>query len=276
MKTNDVHGRSDNVKTVTSLKNSGYAGKLYIIIDDLDATRDDYVKKFGDKVIVFDKAKYAKLIDQGDNFNNLRTTTHARNACFDIAVDLGLENFLVLDDDMTSFRFRFTEKLEYTNAFKIKNLQPVIDAALGFLNNSPVACVAFAQGGEFIGGDGNRYAQQVYPIRKAMNSFFCSTKKPFKFISRLNEDVNTYVTLGSRGQVFLTSSQCTFEQSPTQKSKGGMSEAYADSGTYVKSFYTVMYQPSSVKVSLLVSRIHHEISEKHTYPKILRESVKKK
>ena len=57
-----------------------------------------------------------------------------------------------------------------------------------------------------------------------------------------------------------------------------MTDVYKDSGTYVKSFYTVMYQPSSVKVRVLATknqRIHHAVHWRYTAPKILREELKK-
>ena len=49
-----------------------------------------------------------------------------------------------------------------------------------------------------------------------------------------------------------------------------MTELYLDAGTYVKSFYTVMYCPSCVVVSAM-GTAHW----RYAVPKILRESVKK-
>ena len=48
-------------------------------------------------------------------------------------------------------------------------------------------------------------------MRKAMNSFICSVDRPFQFVGRINEDVNTYVLLGSRG-VFLSILQIGLDQ----------------------------------------------------------------
>jgi hypothetical protein len=73
--------------------------------------------------------------------------------------------------------------------------------------------------------------------------------------------------------------QVALQQKQTQTNSGGMTEMYLESGTYVKSFYSVMYQPSSVKVGVLRdrdrSRLHHRVSWKHTVPKIVSESWKK-
>lgn len=63
-------------------------------------------------------------------------------------------------------------------------------------------------------------------------------------------------------------------QGVTQTNAGGMTEIYLDAGTYVKSFYTVMMQPSSVRVSLMQSthlRMHHSVKWRHTVPVIVDE-----
>lgn len=272
------HGRSDNVKTVSALEECGYSGKTLIVIDNTDSQIDEYKVRYGEKnVIVFDKEAIAKTTDQADNFNNLRTTTHARNACFEIAKTLGYEYFIVLDDDYTVFHYRFNALFDFENPRKkIKNLDAVFDSIFKFYSDCPtVDSIAMSQGGEFMGGVGSWFGQKIRFKRKCMNSFFCSTKRPFKFVSRLNEDVNTYVSRGVRGKIFFTTGQVSLEQVQTQKSSGGMTEAYIENGTYVKSFYTVMYQPSSVRVQHRMNRWHHTIKWDRTVPMILREKVKK-
>jgi hypothetical protein len=90
--------------------------------------------------------------------------------------------------------------------------------------------------------------------------------------------VNVYVTLGSRGGLFLTIANVMLDQKTTQHNAGGLTDIYLDSGTYVKSFYTVMYNPSSVKVALLRSkytRLHHSVSWVNTVPQIIPEEYKK-
>jgi len=98
------------------------------------------------------------------------------------------------------------------------------------------------------------------------------------FLSRLNEDVNTYLSLGNRGDLFFTINQLQLNQLATQKNKGGMTDAYLEGGTYVKSFYTVMYCPSFTKVTIMGSknkRLHHRISWINAVPVIIDEKYKK-
>ncbi len=83
-------------------------------------------------------------------------------------------------------------------------------------------------------GDNGGHASWVK--RKAMNSFICSVDRPFSFMGRINEDVNTYTNLGRCGELFMTIGAVQLGQKQTQKNSGGMTELYLDSGTYVKSF----------------------------------------
>jgi len=276
------HGRPDNIKTIDTIRKRGYTGKIRIVIDNTDKKADEYYKRYGSEVLMFDKVEIAKTTDQGDNFNNLRTTTHARNAVFDLAEQEGFKYFVVLDDDYTNFSWRFNDKFEFTHVQMGKSLDKIFNIILDFFINTNCYSVALSQGGDYIGGAGSGICLGkgiVTMKRKCMNSFFCSTDRRFNFFSRLNEDVNTYLVLGMRGHIFLTENQVMLNQALTQASTGGMTEAYLDFGTYVKSFYSVMYMPSAVKVKLMgVSnrRLHHCISNRHAFPMILCETLKKR
>lgn len=277
------HGRPDKVITLRTLQRAGYTGPIFIVCDNEDKNLDAYIRNYGDKVLVFDKPHYASLVDSCDNFQNRRTTTHARNACFDLANQKGFAYFLVLDDDYTEFKFNYDTNGNFRRSL-IKNVSFVFSAFIRFLESDKrIDSVCFIQGGDLIGGD-SCLQKGVFPFRKrkAMNSFFCKTNRRFWFFSRLNEDVNTYLSLGSRGRIFLSIPEIALNQSQTQSTSGGMSDAYLDSGTYVKSFYSVMINPSFARVSIpriqktkMIRRIHHTISWNNAVPKILNEAHKK-
>jgi hypothetical protein len=263
-----THGRADSVFTYKTLKKCGYTGLVYFIVDNEDKMIDQYIKNFGEEYVkIFDKKKMADSIDEGNNFDNRKVIIHARNACFHIAKDLGIKNFVQLDDDYYYFGYRYE-----TGAKIIKNLDRVFQIVLDFYKNTPITSIAFSQGGDHIGGFSG-----IKLKRKCMNSFFCSTDRYFQFIGSINEDVNTYTTLGSRGHVFFTFTNIQLDQKDTQSNKGGMTDQYALSGTYVKSFHTVMMQPSSVKISMMNSnhpRLHHSINWKATTPMIISSKYK--
>lgn len=270
------NGRPSNIKTMESLKKGNYTGKTYIIIDDEDETASEYYKNYGDQVVMFNKKEAALITDTGDNKENKNVVVFARNKTFEIAKELGLEYFLVLDDDYSTFHHRLIED----NKFKQKesnDLDKLFNSFIKFLDVSGAATVTMAQGGDFIGGKDNGQFQKGYS-RKAMNTFFCKTDRPFKFYGRINEDTTAYCLLGSQGKLFFTIMKASINQGTTQKNKGGLTEEYLDVGTYVKSFYTVMYMPSSVKVSQMGGthrRMHHKVSWNNTVPKIISSRYKK-
>lgn len=276
-----THGRPDSLITTKTIREAGYTGKIYYLVDNEDLAADRYRSRLGESVIVFDKKQIADKTDEGDNFNDRRTTTHARNASYDIARQLGITYFVQLDDDYTNFSFRTNHEGQYpVDRFKVRTtLDGIFAAVLRYYKKIPAACIALAQGGDFIGGHECEAAKTARPKRKCMNSFFCSVDRRVWFLSRMNEDVNTYVTLGSRGVLFLTIPLVNLDQLATQSNQSGMTDVYKKYGTYVKSFYTVMYAPSCTKISMMNtrhSRIHHAIEWANAVPVILRDEYRSK
>lgn len=270
------HGRPDRVKTLKSLEKGRYTGKWWIVIDNEDDSAPEYYKRYKDRVIMFDKLEVSKTFDTADTSQERRTIVYARNACFAIAKELGIEYFLELDDDYTSFEYRVIRDKKLA-VFAVKSLDGLFSAMINFLDDTGAITVAFSQGGDFIGGkDSKFYHDKV--SRKAMNTFFCRVSNPFQFVGRINEDVNTYTSLGSKGKLILTISDASITQVQTQANKGGMTDVYLDSGTYLKTFYTVIFSPSCTKVGMMGDkhkRIHHMIDWERCVPKILNEKWKK-
>lgn len=272
-----THGRADRVYTLKSLRKGGYTGKVYIVIDNEDDQQDEYVSRYGqDRVVVFDKEAQMRKCDTMDTFGKKGVILFARNACFEIARDLGLRYFLELDDDYTSFDMRFPRDGKLS-AKPCRDLDRLFTAMIGFLEDSDALTVALSQGGDYIGGLNGKYYGKML-TRKAMNTFFCRTDRPIGFIGTINEDVNTYTTMGSRGERIFSVTQAAIVQKETQQNAGGMTGVYLDNGTYLKSFYTVMTMPSCVSIAMMGSshrRIHHNVSWVNCVPMILNEKYRK-
>jgi len=270
-------GRPDNIKTYKTLDRFGYTGKKYLICSTDDKKLDEYKLKYKDEVISFNKDDIE--FDIGDNFDDKRVVVYARNACFDIAKKLGITYFLQMDDDYTDFSYRFDDKLYYNQGRGyINNVDDIFIALLKFYKSIPAKSIAMSQNGDWIGGNQSGMAKKLALKRKCMNSFFCSTERPFEFMGRINEDVNAYTSLGAIGNVFFTIPNVSLKQTDTQTNEGGLTDIYLSQGTYVKSFYSVLFSPSSVKVSVLNTenaRLHHRVSWNNAVPKILNEKYKK-
>lgn len=277
-----THGRADNVMTYGTLRRQGYTGPIYLLVDDEDKTIERYKELYGDQVIVFNKQQAIDYTDSGDNFQKRNSVVYARNWNFIIAKKMGIRYFLQLDDDYRCFYNAFNNNREYlTKKRQIKSLDKVFAVMLEFLINSGAHSVATSQGGDFIGGPGSKMSKLQAAgqfSRKIMNAFFFDAEKPMKFMGRINEDVNAYVHLGSRGYLFITVPRIRLEQVITQTNSGGLTDIYKDLGTYVKSFYTVMYSPSPVVITEMgvsFRRLHHKVRWKHAIPLIVDGSQRK-
>ncbi len=82
------HGRPNDIHTIKTLNKAGCTIPTYILIDNTDKKADEYIKKFGDKLIIFDKKKYIDSTENYDSFENYGVIIYARNACFDVAENL--------------------------------------------------------------------------------------------------------------------------------------------------------------------------------------------
>lgn len=273
-----THGRPDNVVTYTTLRKQGYTGAIYLVVDNEDATLPAYQRLYGEQVVVFDKADIAARFDTGDNQPERRSVFFARNASFEIARSLGLTYFLQLDDDYAVFHYKFTPNGVH-HARPVHQLDRLFTAFLAFYASTPALTLAMAQMGDFQGGAENSTFRDGLPLlRKAMNTFFCSPTRPFAFVARVNEDVATYTSLGNRGNLVLTVPLVAINQTPTQHAAGGMSDLYQAEGTYVKSFYPVLYCPSFVRLRMMGNRharIHHQVQWAQGVPRLLNARYKK-
>lgn len=279
-----THGRADSVLTDKSLRKAWYTGKIYYVIDTEDEQAEAYKKNFGEEnVLVFDKKEVESKMDTGDIEGSMKCVVFARNKCFDFAREIGLEYFIEADDDYTAFSYRAEIDGQLKEIAIKRALDDVFEETFQFLESSNAVSVAPAQCGDYVGGkNGGTWKNRLR--RKCMNLFFCKTSRAINFVGRINEDVNTYAYYGQQGKLFLTIADWCLHQKATQSQSGGMTETYLEKGTYLKSFYSVMWNPSCVKIAAMGSpgkggqghyRLHHNVDWSHCSPMILNEKWKK-
>jgi len=271
------HNRAGNVQTADSLERYNYTGDYYIVLDD-EEDIEPYTDEYG-----FDRVKFLPNegalpeTDRGDNFEKHDTPLYTRNQLWGLADELGYDYFLVLDDDYTNIQYRFDNEFNY-NPEVTDNFDSYIEPAIEYLESAGIDTLCMAQGGDFIGGAESQMAQALQTKRKAMNSFLCKTDRPFKFRGTMNDDVNAYVRAAQYGKLFLTANLMSIEQGSTQQNEGGITDLYKAEGTYMKSFYTILYAPSCTSLRELsgrsAERIHHSITWRNAVPKIVPESTK--
>ena len=274
------YGRAEDVKTIDTLldENGSFSQDYYVVCSDDDKSLPLYLEKYNERVLIFNKDAIAPHIDMGDNFDKKNVVIFARTICFSFAEKLGYRYFVQLDDDYHKFMNRYIYDDKMLVHSNIKDFDNMFKVHLDFLKSTPCTIVAMAQGGDFIGGTANRNAQKGYK-RKVMNSFFCDCERPFYFYGSMNEDATYYAHASRMGILVFTLFGWMLDQASTQTLSGGLTEIYLESGTYLKSFYSVMMSPSNTKIGKLGTgdgeRLHHMINGKNAHPEIIDEKYSK-
>lgn len=265
-----THGRAETISTHRALRDGGYTGKIYIVIDNEDDQEDLYREKFGDMVIQFDKRDYVAKTDLGDLDDDRRIGVFARNFIQDEAKRLGYKFHLQLDDDVHGFGYRFVQDGKLRSV-KCNHLDEVFSGMVELMKETPITSLSFVLSSYYLGGAENKNFDKGM-IQKTMTTFLMRADDVQYFNMRMNDDITTSLINGMRGKLYYTYMPVMVYVDATQVQHGGMTEIYQKNGTYRKSFYSVMCCPSCVKVSAMgitEYRIHHEIKWNYAVPKLL-------
>ena len=265
------HGRADTISTYKALRDGGYTGRTYVVIDNEDDQEDLYRQKFGDDIIQFDKRDYLEKTDLGDLDTDRRIGVFARNFIQDEAKRLGYKFHLQLDDDVHGFTYRFAQG-KVLRALHCSHLDEVFSGMVEYMKETPITSLSFALSAYNMGGVDGSIKEGM--TRKTMTTFLMRADDVQYFHMRMNDDITTSLINGMRGRLYYSYLPIEVEVDKTQVKAGGMTDIYQKNGTYRKSFYSVMCCPSCVKVSAMGItdyRIHHTISWNNAVPKLLSE-----
>ena len=243
----NTHGRADKQLTYKTLRECGYNGKIYLVIDDLDEQKKDYYAKYKDAVKEFDKREYAKNVDTFLNYEMLNTVLYARNASFDIARELKLDWFVMCDDDITRLNYKLVKdgKL-YTK--KARLLDRFFASCVDFMNEAKIECLSASEEGIYIGGANNqRMAQGLQWQMGHFWIFNSRCERRFRgayYEDRLFSDASECERAWATSIIADTTP--SFKQE--KKQEGGMQAMYEKTGLYIPSFLPVMAYPSYERV----------------------------
>ena len=265
------HGRADTITTYRALRDGGYTGRTYVVIDNEDDQEELYRQKFGDDIIQFDKRDYLEKTDLGDLDTDRRIGVFARNFIQDEAKRLGYKFHLQLDDDVHGFTYRFAQG-KVLRALHCSHLDEVFSGMVEYMKETPITSLSFALSAYNMGGVDGSIKEGM--TRKTMTTFLMRADDVQYFHMRMNDDITTSLINGMRGKLYYSYLPIEVEVDKTQVKAGGMTDIYQKNGTYRKSFYSVMCCPPCVKVSAMGItdyRIHHTISWNNAVPKLLSE-----
>lgn len=259
-------------ETFNALRMHGYSGEIIILVDDEDPELAAYQVKHNKYLHIYHKQDY-RLVDTCDNAPSLNTDVVARHACHDLAVELGLDAYVMSDDDMTDFVYRQYDENHSLKTYQIRNFDKVFEACYDFLFSVENTMFSFFP------------AAMVFPGRFDKFERWC-TQFMFRKVSdgirlkqRFHDDMYEMMTCNRTGffvfcihNLIYKSDQCTTTASVT----GGMANAYKSYSEYARRFMNVITNPSMFCIDCDVGK-GGIVFKKHTpdYVQIIREEYRK-
>ena len=144
-----THGRPNSQYTYEALRNGGYTGKIIFIVDDEDNTVSELEEniKFGmydGEIKMFCKQHYIDTVDIGRRPSDAKRAAvlYAKCACEDLAKDMALDAFIIVDDDLTNFRYRYEED-GHLKSLKVRNLDKVVEYYCEYMLDNNICMTSF-------------------------------------------------------------------------------------------------------------------------------------
>lgn len=256
-----THGRPAEQLTAVALRRCGYTGEIILLLDDEDETYDEYVKNFPDwHIEVFNKQHYIDTIDTGTNVDQRKCIIYAKCAADDIAHKLGLDAYVVTDDDLLRFRHRFI----YNNklcSMPVTNMDEVLLTYANYVCECNIAAMSF--------GDIRLYMSGVPRVDRVPYTFvFRNTAIQYDWHSSMYEDTVTPVLNGMRGALTLELPDIQLDvKMTTSSTTGGMADVYATMSIFSRAGTVMLYHPSCVKYAN--NQVGFVLTKNKAFPKIL-------
>lgn len=259
------HERARETTTAKALREHGYSGRIYTVIDDWDSDLEQYRELHPD-VIVFSKPEWMERTKCLTNTGFSRSVVYARNFVEHQAVRLGLSYFLMIDDDIT----KFTERYEAAGRLAsrpLSDFDALVDEYVRFLGTTGVACVSLGAMGSYIGGLSAFFDE---PKRRCCGAFFRNASVEIDWRGEMNEDYITSILEGVSGKLFLELKFVQIQTTAIGKSaKGGLVEAYKRFDGYSRTFLAVLSNPSCVAVKCWRGDCVITCATNNAYPKVI-------
>ena len=269
-----ISHKRPEVKTLETLKDLGYTGDYFIVIDDHDPTIAEYQEKYGEHVLIFSKEELIKDEDTIDNFNVLTSCLHPRNYCIQAAKEKGYKYLIDMDDDVNNIAIRYENDGKLLTK-KIENITDVFDKYIHFLEISKFNCLGFILSPKLIGGASNKIVQEK--VFFCPHNVFIQRADADYFTGTIPEDMLYSVRENNIGKLTLALMPVTISTGEYLNSKGGLEEVYASRNAYAEYFRIKIVNPSAITIKVGTDgAVNVQMHTQNFIPKILSEEYKKK
>ena len=271
------HERANRVETYKVLQKGGYKGKIWIVIDDEDRQRSEYMKRFPDNLMIFSKRKYMESADVVELKKRKASAVYARNYVERMAKISGLDAFLMIDDDITGLRYRWPEGDKVKSLSTNGGLNEVFKYYAEYMLETGIACLSFPYTMFYVAGL-HDIDKRITQYRHTYQIHIRNAHKPVEWIGTINHDTITQLLTMKLGYIWWSIPHLVFDAVPMNKEAGGLKEVYDTVGDFNMAFMAMVTSPDCCTiVPSKGSRSKLQIKENRetSYPMIVSMRYKK-
>lgn len=265
------HERVDRVESYTTLRNAGYTGKIYVVVDNEDTQLRRYLNSFIN-VLVYNKQLKINSTDTLTDKESRSSAVFARNAVEFYAKHLKLDAFAVFDDDITNLRLRWEEDGSYKSRKLCSGLDDVMSWYAQYLIDSDIATLSFENCMFYVGGvDNNKIANERWTYQIHIRN----TKFPVDWHSIINEDIITEISTAVRGYIWWSLPHIVYEAVAMNDKEGGNKANYDKFSEFRRAMFATVANPSSCLPGYSHGKLRIIQNKKASYPMIVSSRYKK-
>lgn len=272
-----THGRPNAQHTLKTLRASGYTGRIILIVDDEDDTVQELADNNCDSetiYLMFHKQEYIDKSDTGTNENQRKCILYAKNFCEDLAQILKLDAFVIADDDILNFRFRYPEGGSLKSQKVLSTMGDVIDAYYQAMIDCNMVATGFGFTQFYFSGADSFSSDNIQKYRVPYNFVFRNAKHRVDWMSWFGEDIITAVYYGRIGQLWTALPYVQQEIVALASASGGMKDTYDGNSSARLAMQNVMYLPAELKAYKYKGKYMASIKREVAFPKIISSSFK--
>lgn len=239
-----THGRPNRQSTLQALREAGYLGMIFLVLDDEDDTAQGYVKYENDhtKILVFNKQEWIDRSETGIPEDIRSTVLYAKNFCEHMASDIfNLDAYILADDDLLKFYYPIADmEIKYC-------MQDVIYHIVEYLLTCNICMLGFMAKPKskymsilkyVVGEDRLPYHFMVRNCRHRVN-----------WRSFIGQDLIGNLDASIRGRYIFNIHLVQYTFTPNTSISGGMKSTYELVSDYTRTICIFKYYPSSVEMS---------------------------
>ncbi len=265
------HKRADRVQTYHALRTAGYTGQIYVVVDDEDPQLDKYKELYSKELIIFAKNDYISKVDTIIRTNQKSSPIYARCFVEYTAKEYKLDAFMMIDDDMPTFRYRWVDGDKARSLSMKIGMDDVLRLYAQYIIDNNIAVTSFVHTMFYVAGV-HGLDRRITEQRELNGVFIRNTKFNVDWVGIMRHDMIANLLTAKRGYIWWALPFVVFETLPMNEvgvNEGGMKETYDMLNHYRRSFLGVIASPNCCKIGCANGRIKISCDWSKVYPKII-------